>query len=265
MGGCAICNIYYFADDGGGYTQPSSPEGSLAPMPSGVWDPNGGGGSGTVSADGRYLFGQGSPYPIAPWAPQFKGPSLYDRLRDYFVDGFSDVLSDAYANVTIGVSDLYGADHPGHATVVGDVRPGIRSGVAVGFDIVVQLALAAILGLEARIVAMEEAAVAKNVVVPSSRYPQTAAHIRDAQAAGHPSVLTIERAGADANRAAAQAGKLRVPGTQLDEYPPAMFREGGTGASTRPVNPGDNMGAGACIGNQCRGLEDGTRVRIVVE
>src|SRR6185503_19939364 len=44
MGGCAICNIYYFADDGGGYTQPSSPEGSLAPMPSGVWDPNGGGG-----------------------------------------------------------------------------------------------------------------------------------------------------------------------------------------------------------------------------
>ncbi|MBI2892113.1 MAG: hypothetical protein HYY06_01075, partial [Deltaproteobacteria bacterium] len=106
---------------------------------------------------------------------------------------------------------------------------------------------------------------AGDVVVPSSRYPETAAHIRDAQAAGHPSVLTIERAGADANRAAAQAGHPRVPGTQLDEYPPAMFREGGAGASTRPVTPRDNMGAGACIGNQCRGLPDGTRVRIVVE
>jgi hypothetical protein len=106
---------------------------------------------------------------------------------------------------------------------------------------------------------------ARDVVVPSSRYPETAAHIRDAQAAGHPSVLTIERAGADANRAAAQAGQPRVPGTQLDEYPPAMFREGGAGASTRPVTPRDNMGAGACIGNQCRGLPDGTRVRIVVE
>jgi len=106
---------------------------------------------------------------------------------------------------------------------------------------------------------------ARDVVVPSSRYPETAAHIRDAQAAGHPSVLTIERAGADANRAAAQAGQPRVPGTQLDEYPPAMFREGGAGGSTRPVTPRDNMGAGACVGNQCRGLPDGTRVRIVVE
>ena len=52
---------------------------------------------------------------------------------------------------------------------------------------------------------------------------------------------------------------------QLDEYPPAMFREGGQGSSVRPVTPRDNRGAGACIGNQCRGLPDGTRVRIVVE
>lgn len=52
---------------------------------------------------------------------------------------------------------------------------------------------------------------------------------------------------------------------QLDEYPPAMFREGGAGSSVRPVSPADNMGAGASIGNQCRGLACGSQVRIVVD
>jgi hypothetical protein len=103
------------------------------------------------------------------------------------------------------------------------------------------------------------------VRVPSSRYPETAGHIRDAQAAGHPSTLTIDRSGATGRRGEALAGQERVPGRQLDEYPPAMFKEGGAGASVRPVSPADNMGAGACIGNQCRGLPNGTRVRIVVE
>ena len=50
----------------------------------------------------------------------------------------------------------------------------------------------------------------------------------------------------------------------LDEYPPAMFREGGSGASVRPMTPSQNRGMGACIGNQCRGLPDGTQVDIIV-
>ncbi len=103
------------------------------------------------------------------------------------------------------------------------------------------------------------------ISIPQKRFPETAAHIKDAQAAGHPSVLTIERSGIERNRAAAQSGHTKVPGKQLDEYPPAMFREGGAGASIRAVSPRDNMGAGACIGNQCRGLPNGTKVRIVVE
>ncbi|WP_165373848.1 NucA/NucB deoxyribonuclease domain-containing protein [Sorangium cellulosum] len=74
-----------------------------------------------------------------------------------------------------------------------------------------------------------------------------------------------EDQGAAARRAEALSGYARVPGKQLDEYPPAMFREGGSGASVRPVSPADNMGAGACIGNQCRGIPDGTRIRIIVE
>ncbi|WP_438041128.1 NucA/NucB deoxyribonuclease domain-containing protein [Sorangium sp. So ce128] len=101
--------------------------------------------------------------------------------------------------------------------------------------------------------------------MPSARYPETAGHIRDAQALGHPSTLTIDRPGIGARRAEALSSYAKVPGKQLDEYPPAMFREGGSGASVRPVSPADNMGAGACIGNQCRGMPDGTRIRIIVE
>jgi filamentous hemagglutinin len=105
----------------------------------------------------------------------------------------------------------------------------------------------------------------RTVRVPSSRYPETARHISDAQAAGYPSTLTIARPGAPGRRAEALAGHERPAGKQLDEYPPAMFKEGGAGASVRPVSPADNMGAGACIGNQCRGLPDGTCVRIKVD
>lgn len=43
-----------------------------------------------------------------------------------------------------------------------------------------------------------------------------------------------------------------------------MFEEGGAGASVRYIDPSDNMGAGACLGNLCRPYRDGTRVRIVV-
>jgi filamentous hemagglutinin len=56
-----------------------------------------------------------------------------------------------------------------------------------------------------------------------------------------------------------------VPGKHLDEYPPAMFKEGGAGASVRAIKPRDNLSGGACIGNACRGLPNGTRVRIRVE
>ncbi|PMY44391.1 hypothetical protein C1X69_30095 [Pseudomonas sp. FW305-67] len=59
-------------------------------------------------------------------------------------------------------------------------------------------------------------------------------------------------------------GLPKIPGKQLDEYPPAMFKEGGEGASVRAITPKNNMGAGACIGNACRGLEDGEKVRIKV-
>jgi RHS repeat-associated protein len=102
------------------------------------------------------------------------------------------------------------------------------------------------------------------IEMSSSRFGQAAEHIADAQAAGQPSILTIERLGADANRATSTGGIARVPGLQLDEYPPAMFREGGAGASVRAINPADNMSAGAYLGNCCRPLPNGARVQIKV-
>jgi filamentous hemagglutinin len=49
-----------------------------------------------------------------------------------------------------------------------------------------------------------------------------------------------------------------------DEWPPAMFEEGGAGSGGRGVTSADNRGAGASIGNQCHVYTDGSRVRIVV-
>ncbi|WP_423227658.1 NucA/NucB deoxyribonuclease domain-containing protein [Rodentibacter trehalosifermentans] len=49
-----------------------------------------------------------------------------------------------------------------------------------------------------------------------------------------------------------------------DEYPPAMFREGGKGASVKHISPSDNRGAGRCIGNQCKNLSDGDKVKIII-
>ena len=41
-----------------------------------------------------------------------------------------------------------------------------------------------------------------------------------------------------------------------------MFEEGGTGASVRPIDPSDNRGAGATMGNQLRPYPNGTKVTI---
>jgi len=115
-----------------------------------------------------------------------------------------------------------------------------------------------------QVVSVAEESTVADISISRTRYAQAAAHIEDAQTAGHPSLLTIARGGAATNRAASTGGYAKVPGMQLDEYPPAMFREEGRGASVRPIDPRQNMGAGACIGNACRGLPNGRQVRILV-
>jgi filamentous hemagglutinin len=102
------------------------------------------------------------------------------------------------------------------------------------------------------------------VTISRSRFPQAAAHIDDAQRAGHPSVLTLDRAGAAARRRDALKGTKARKSLDRDEYPPAMSLEGGRGSSVRHINPADNRGAGACVGAQCRALPDGARVQIQI-
>ena len=105
---------------------------------------------------------------------------------------------------------------------------------------------------------------AKEIIVSRTDYPEAAKHIENAQRK-HPKVLTVKRSGKAARRREALRGKEPVKGKDRDEYPPAMFEEGGKGASVRPIDSSDNRGAGSCIGNQCRGLPDGAKVKIVVE
>ncbi|KAB2515408.1 hypothetical protein F8N49_27205 [Pseudomonas sp. GXM4] len=97
-----------------------------------------------------------------------------------------------------------------------------------------------------------------------SRFPQSAQHIEDAIGAGKPDTLTIDRDNAAARRLDSLRGIETKPGLDRDEYPPAMFQEGGREASVRHITAGDNRGAGACIGAQCRELPNGTKVRIEV-
>jgi hypothetical protein len=100
------------------------------------------------------------------------------------------------------------------------------------------------------------------IVVDGSKHPEAAKHIDDAQAAGKPCEVTIDRAGAKGRRAEALKGQPVVPGQHRNEYPPAVTKEGGAGASVRPISPSDNTGAGADMGNQMRPHPDGTTVTI---
>ena len=102
------------------------------------------------------------------------------------------------------------------------------------------------------------------IIVAEDRFPESAQHIKDAQQAGQPNILTIDRAGASANRRAALKGKPTEPGKDRDEFPPAFTKEGGEGASVRNIGSSDNRGSGACVGQQCQGLPNGTKIEIFV-
>ncbi len=139
--------------------------------------------------------------------------------------------------------------------------PSLGTGAAALADVAGALPGVPSVGVLRRVVggADEAAAVVR---VSRSRFPEAARHIDDAQAAGHPAELTIDRAGAAARRRQAVGGTPRRSGADRDEYPPAMTKEGGAGSSVRHIPPADNRGAGACVGAQCRGLPNGTRIRV---
>jgi len=104
-----------------------------------------------------------------------------------------------------------------------------------------------------------------SATISRAKHPEAAAHVEEARAAGQPSELTIDRAGAKVRGREALRDCPSKSGKDRDEYPPKMFAEGGKGASVRLISPSDNRGAGASIGNQLRNQADGTKVKIDVE
>ncbi len=102
------------------------------------------------------------------------------------------------------------------------------------------------------------------VKLSKKKYPESAQHIEEAIKDGQPNTLTIDRGGASSRRKASLKGVDTVPGLDRDEYPPAMSKEGGTGASIKLIDPSDNRGSGSSISSQLRKHPNGTKYRIVI-
>lgn len=102
------------------------------------------------------------------------------------------------------------------------------------------------------------------VIVDSQKYPQTAEHIRMAQTMGFPEFVTLGRADAAERRKNSLADVKANPIYDRDEWPMAVFEEGGQGADVAYIEGRDNRGAGSSIGWQMRGFTDGSRVRVRV-
>jgi hypothetical protein len=188
------------------------------------------------------VYANNSPYKYID--PDGRDSADWSNFKNGFVQGVSDASqSRGYPDVTDGT-----ANKSSGAYLIGK---------GVGAAFVGNAAFGGRMPINA-------SAAVQTVEVSRGRYPQSAQHIEEAQAAGHPRELTIDRAGARQNRRESLSNVPVKAGSDRDEYPPAMTKEGGIGASVRHIAPSDNRGAGACIGAQCRGLPDGAKIRIKV-
>lgn len=100
---------------------------------------------------------------------------------------------------------------------------------------------------------------------PANKYPETAAHIKNAIDKGESPICTIDRDGAEENRDQSLAGIPTKDGYDRDEFPMAMCAEGGESADIAYVTPSDNRGAGSWVSNQLEQYPNGTRVLFVVD
>ena len=99
---------------------------------------------------------------------------------------------------------------------------------------------------------------------PSTRYPETAVHIKQALEKGETAICTIDREGADENRNESLRGIATKTGYDRDEWPMAMCAEGGFGADVTYVSSSDNRGSGSWVGNQLEDYPNGTRILFVI-
>jgi hypothetical protein len=88
------------------------------------------------------------------------------------------------------------------------------------------------------------------VCIPRSRFGELADHYSDAIAAGQPRLLTTGYTGAALRRRDSLSGIPTRIGFDRDEYPFAMTRQGGSGASVRYLDPSLNRAVGSYVRNQ---------------
>jgi hypothetical protein len=108
----------------------------------------------------------------------------------------------------------------------------------------------------------------------STKYPNVRRHFDAAVARGWPTILVLNRDGADARRERLLDAYRTRPGMDRDEYPPAVGRGRGTGlirgddprgwrADVAYVPSAENRSHGATLGVKLRRFCDGTRFRYV--
>jgi hypothetical protein len=149
--------------------------------------------------------------------------------KAYLELGFGAIKYGGFTPGEIPVGGVGIANVGEAAARIGPVR-GLESDpiifdIALGLPGAAKLARAGIAGLSrAGRPATEAAAprsLGKEIFIDSSKYPQSFQHLKDARALNQS--LTVNRADAAANRAAALRGRPKVPGMDLDEVPPAVL------------------------------------------
>ena len=108
--------------------------------------------------------------------------------------------------------------------------------------------------------------VAARAVVPigfsATKYPHLRRHYERAVARGYPTVLVLNRDGADTRRDRLLRSRTTRRGMDRDEYPPALGRAV-VRASVAYVPSSENRSHGATLGIKLRRYCDGTRFRYV--
>lgn len=95
-----------------------------------------------------------------------------------------------------------------------------------------------------------------------TKYPNVRRHYEEAVASGWPSVLVLNRSGADTRRSRLLRSVDTRRGMDRDEYPPAVGRASFR-ADVDYVPSSENRSHGATLGIKLRRFCDGTRFRYV--
>ena len=106
------------------------------------------------------------------------------------------------------------------------------------------------------------------IVIPLSKSPQATEHIMDVldqrTKNNQLNIFRINRSNAAQNRKISLKGIPTMRGYDRDEFPMAMFAEGGAGAHVRYISPTDNRSLGSWISHYLRPYPDGTYVKFII-